>query len=170
MRLALLASAVLALAACSRGESDAAANTAADAPPPASAAAGAPGTAGGDPCVLGALWTECVFRKRIENSGLAPVLAPLDSSLRFAGAETYRWRLGRGEVHAFFFPSQAAADAAFASLDSATASPRGAERIDWPEPPVLLRSANLLVVLASSSVLETERITDAVSAGLPKVR
>lgn len=168
MRLALLLPAFL-LAACSRGD-DAPADSAAAAAPAVAAPPGAPGTAGGDPCVLGTLWTECVLRKRIESFGLAPVLAPLDSSLRFAGAETYRWRIGRGEVHAFVFPTKDAADAAFGSLDSLTASPRGKESIDWPEPPVLLRSLNLMVVLASSSNQETARITDAVTAGLPNVK
>lgn len=131
--------------------------------------AGAAGSiaTGTAPCTLGALWDECVVIKRLEQQGLVPRLDTAShvtvDGFSVPGRSV---KLGRGEIVFFLYPDSARRVRDTAALDTLTAAPRGS-RGSWSQPPTLVVSRNVAVVLLSRETNVRIRVTDAFTAGLP---
>lgn len=131
--------------------------------------AGAAGSiaTGTAPCTLGALWDECVVIKRLEQQGLVPRLDTAShvtvDGFSVPGRSV---KLGRGEIVFFLYPDSAQRVRDTAALDTLTAAPRGSSG-SWNQPPTLVVSRNVAVVLLSRETNVRIRVTDAFTAGLP---
>lgn len=125
--------------------------------------------AGGAPCVLAPLWSPCLVRKALDNAGLAPIE---EDSVHhpFLAVAGRRWKLGRGELQTFLYPSLAAIQRDLATFDTATAQPRAGPRVAWDGAPSAIVSRNLLAVFIGGSERQNERIHLALEAGIPGVR
>ncbi|HMS02144.1 MAG TPA: hypothetical protein PKE51_04180 [Gemmatimonadaceae bacterium] len=123
-------------------------------------------------CPRDGRWHPCSLEHRLQLAGLRPVR--LDSAsgddARIPGidAPTVVWRTGARTLRAAFFADSAAARAAFATLDSVGAAPRGGAIPAWPAPPTLFRGANAVLVYLGGTSRQIERVTDAVLAGPPQ--
>ena len=76
--------------------------------------------------------------------------------------------LGRGEIVFFLYADSAQRVRDTALLDTLTAAPRGSGG-NWNQPPTLVVSRNVAVVLLSRETNVRIRVTDAFTAGLPTV-
>jgi hypothetical protein len=77
------------------------------------------------------------------------------------------YKLGRRQLEVFIYPSEAAANADVAMLDTLSGAPRGA-RNPWGMQPTFVRSANLLAVYLTDNPTQAERLTLALTAGAPQ--
>jgi hypothetical protein len=163
---ALAALSSLAASACQR---DAAPDArGASAPPPATRSAASTAD-GATPCVLADRWQPCYLEKRLENSGLVPVLLDSAVTLPMFNRPARHYRLGRGELYVVLYADDAARRADLATVDSLSVSRRGAERYAWPMPPFLAVSSNAAAVLLTNSEHLTVRIEDIFTGGLPRL-
>lgn len=135
-----------------------------------SAVAAATGAAAPSPCTLSDRWEPCFVEKRLENSGLIPVLLDSAVSLPMFARPARHYRLGRGELYVVLYPDSAARVADLATVDSLTVTRRGAARHPWQDPPYLVVSRNAAAVLLTSSEHLTVRIEDLFTAGLPTLK
>ena len=121
----------------------------------------------GTTCARSATWTPCNLRERLEQSGL--VLIPADTvDNGFMHVPDVVWRIGHGELHVFLYADSVAMRRDVSQLDSARAAPP-TMMITWIKPPTLITSNNLAVILLSDSGEEIERVTNALTAGLPAI-
>jgi hypothetical protein len=67
----------------------------------------------------------------------------------------------------FLYPTEAAANADVANLDTLIAAPRGA-RNPWEMMPTFVRSVNLIAVYLTENPTQAERLTLALTAGAPQ--
>lgn len=154
--------------ACDRSASRAAADSAAVAVTGATdtAAPAESGVLPVDDCPLSGAWQQCKVEKRLEQSGLVPVLLPAAAHEPVTSVPALVYQLGRAELHVWILPDSGARAAEQARLDPATSQPSGSLR-RWGRPAVLIASNNLLAVLLSENERTTERIQLALTAGLP---
>jgi hypothetical protein len=115
------------------------------------------------------LWDVDRVSERLVRSGVAPrriePVPPKPAFFASANA-TGAFVVGRGgELRAFVFADSAARMRATASLDPATASPRGAATA-WPGSPLLIVTQNLAAVLIGGSATLRERVQLALEAGV----
>jgi hypothetical protein len=114
-------------------------------------------------------WRVCSVEDRLTRAGL--VIERLDEPARydFLRIDGGRYRVGAGEdeVHVFVYASTADRTADTDALDSLTVSPRGARR-SYRVPPLLVTSANLAAIVFTLNERTSERISLALSAGLPQ--
>lgn len=122
------------------------------------------------PCTLSDRWEPCFVEKRLENSGLVPVLLDSAMTLPMFSRPARHYRLGRGELYVVLYPDSAARAADLATVDSLTVTRRGAPRHAWPDPPFLVVSRNAAAVLLTSSEHLAARIEDLFTAGLPTLQ
>ena len=121
------------------------------------------------PCTLVERWDECTVIKRLEQQGLVPRLDTA-SHVTVAGFSVpgRAVKLGRGEIVFFLYADSAQRVRDTARLDTLTAAPRGTSGT-WSQPPTLVVSRNVAVVLLSRETNVRIRVTDAFTAGLPAI-
>lgn len=123
-------------------------------------------------CPRDGRWHPCSLERRLQLAGLRPVrldsVTGDDARIPGLDAPTVVWRTGARTLRAAFFPDSAAARAAFATLDSVGAAPRGGPMPAWSAPPTLFRGANAILVFLGGTSRQVERVTDAVLAGPPQ--
>jgi hypothetical protein len=122
------------------------------------------------PCTLSERWEPCFVEKRLENSGLVPVLLDSAVTLPMFSRPARHYRLGRGELYVVLYPDSAARAADLATVDSLTVTRRGTPRHAWSDPPFLVVSRNAAAVLLTSSDHLVARIEDLFTAGLPTLQ
>ena len=120
------------------------------------------------PCPRTGLWATCSVEKRlvqagfVVNRGANPGPARPGFSVRPA-----LYVLGKSHLEVFVYPTESAANADVAKLDTLGAAPRGS-RNAWEVPPTFVRSANLLAVYLTENPTQAERLTLALTAGAPQ--
>jgi len=136
--------------------------------PPATGAA--TNTVNGDAtvvCELTAPWRWCSVEERLERSGLAPRLQPDSVRHPFLKATGRAYLVGDARLEVFLYSSAVDRAADSRLLDSARVAPLTGSAPVWPAPPTLLLSDNLLAILLSDNGRQIERVTNAITAGLP---
>ena len=141
-----------------------AAPTESDSPRPGSSSS----TAQGLPCPRTGLWATCSVEKRLVQAGF--VVNRGDNPGPARAGFTVRpalYTLGKSRLEVFVYPTESAANADVARLDTLVAAPRGS-RGAWDVPPTFVRSANLLAVYLTENPTQAERLTLALTAGAPQ--
>ncbi len=139
-------------------------------PPVAVGDAASPPNLPGGPCYLREVWDECGLIKRLENTGYVPKVDGREAGAlgTVFHAPYVKLTLGRGTLHAFIYPTAAAATADLAKADTVGQSvcpPARTARYGGS----LLHSANLIAFLEADNENTCVRIGDLVTAGLPKL-
>lgn len=114
-------------------------------------------------------WRLCSVEDRLTRAGLVIERLPQPVSHDFLHVEGVRLRVGatEDEVQVFVYPTPEARIQDTGQLDSASVSPRG-DRRSYPVPPLLVTSANLAAIVFTLNERTSERISLALSAGLPQ--
>lgn len=138
------------------------------APDSSLAAAGAPADSG---CRKEGLWAPCSVEDRLEAAGLVIERKPEPASYDFLSVPGTAYKVGAGddELQVFLYPTEAARRTDTDRLDSATVSPRGTRR-SYRVPPLLVTSNNLAAIVFTQNERSQERMSLALSAGLPQPR
>jgi hypothetical protein len=114
-------------------------------------------------------WRLCSVEDRLMRAGLVIERLPDPASYDFLHVEGVRFRVGAGddEVQIFVYPTADARIQDTQPLDSAAVSPRG-DRRSYRTPPLLVTSANLAAIVFTLNERTSERLSLALSAGLPQ--
>ena len=120
-------------------------------------------------CPLIGDWRLCSVEDRLKRAGLVVERLPDSVAYDFLQVSGVRYRVGAGddEVHVFIYPTAQARIDDTGTLDSLTLSPRG-ERRSYRVTPLLVTSANLAAVVFTLNERTSERLSLALSAGLPQ--
>jgi hypothetical protein len=122
-------------------------------------------------CRLEGLWAWCSVLDRLERAGV--VLTPREdvppNDLLTGERRAFTVGAGEDELHVFLYPTVAARLANTGSLDSATVSPKG-ERRPYRVQPLLVTSNNVAALVFTMNERTSERLSLAISAGLPQPR
>lgn len=119
-------------------------------------------------CPRDGRWYRCSVERRLQMAGLRPVPADTLAPIPSLEGESLAWQLGRQSLRVHLYRSERAATRAFATLDSATAAPKGDLTVFWSDRPTLLRSANGVFLYLGGSDRQIIRVTDAIMAGPPQ--
>lgn len=153
------------LGACTAGkDADSTVDTALVVVPP-----GAPAAVADTGCRKTGDWQLCSVEDRLTRAGLVIERLPEPVVHDFLHTEGVRFRVGAGddEVQVFVYPNADGRVKDTDALDSATVSPRG-DRRSYRVPPLLVTSANLAAIVFTLNERTSERISLALSAGLPQ--
>jgi hypothetical protein len=120
-------------------------------------------------CAKTGLWQLCSVEDRLTRAGLVFERLPEPATQDFLHVEGVRLRVGAGEdeVQVFVYATTDARAKDTDALDSASVSPRG-ERRSYRVPPLLVTSANLAALVFTLNERTSERLSLALSAGLPQ--
>lgn len=121
-----------------------------------------------DPCIKNGLWAECTVERRLKQSGF--VVTRLDTAAHQRDGFTVKpvvYGLGKSRLEAFFYKSEAAAQADVGKLDTVAVAPKG-KVASWPVAPIFIRNTNLVAVLITENPRQAERATLAITAGPPQ--
>jgi hypothetical protein len=164
---ALLA-ALPSLLGCGRSRSDAHKRSAVESPPEIASTSASPALAAAGGCPRTGLWAICSVEKRLTQSGFVVSRGSPEGPPRPGfSVRPALYTLGRSRLEVFLYPTEAAANADVARLDTLSAAPRGA-RNSWGMPPTFVRSANLIAVYLTENPTHAERLTLALTAGAPQ--
>lgn len=131
--------------------------------PPRPAVAGSPG------CPSDGRWTPCALLDRVSRSGLVFKEAGDTTRVPFLAVPGVRYKVGSvATLVAFIYPDSAALARDFAAIDTVRVAAKGDTATAWPSVPVVVRSANLLVLVFDGSETQVERIQLAITAGAPQ--
>jgi hypothetical protein len=119
------------------------------------------------PCVIGKLWASCTVDDRLENAGLAPALLDSALTLPMFAPPLRRYRVGGAVLYVALYPDTASRATALAKFDPLIAQPYGQTPYNWGGAVTLIQGSNLAAVLVSPNEHLIERVTDALTAGLP---
>ena len=123
----------------------------------------------GDGCLKEGLWQWCSVLDRLERAGV--VLTPRDSvppnDLLHGQRRSFTVGAGEDELHVFLYTSDAERRQDTGAIDSATVSPKG-ERRAYRMRPLLVTSNNLAALVFTMNERTSERLSLALSAGLPQ--
>jgi hypothetical protein len=110
----------------------------------------------------------CSVEKRLERAGFVPrrVASVSEPRAGFRVRPT-AYLLNKSRLEVFIYPTEAAANADVAKLDTVYAAPRGATN-SWGSTPAFVRSANLIAVFLPENGTEAERLSLALTAGAPQ--
>ena len=124
--------------------------------------------AGTSDCPHTGLWAICSVERRLKQSGF--VAKKLDEAPKRDGfsVKPLVYSLGRSRLEIFVYENAADLSRDWAALDTTLVVPRGATTSPWESPPTLIRSGNLAAVLLTSSPLQAERLSLALTAGAPQ--
>lgn len=111
-------------------------------------------------------WDDPHLVERLVRSGLAPQALPREKGERYWGVPVSAYRLGSATLYAYIYTDSIARRRVTDGLDSLTGAPRGAPS-PYPHPHVLVLNNNLAAVLVGGSERQQERVTLALTAGLP---
>ncbi|MGQ0765203.1 MAG: hypothetical protein ACT4OZ_06005 [Gemmatimonadota bacterium] len=146
-----------------------------DVAPPA-ALSSATGAMGSDSvgCRLSGLWQVCSVEDRLDRAGLVVERVEFEEPRALLPGTVGRvYRVGGpasdDRIEVYLWITEAERAHSLADLDSATLSPAG-ERRSWPVMPLLVTSANLAAVVFTPNPRTGERVSLALSAGLPPAR
>jgi hypothetical protein len=115
------------------------------------------------------LWTEVHLMDRLVRAGVAPRANPAPApDAPWMRGEPLRLLAGGSTVYAWIFPDSTARRAVTDGLDALTATPAG-RTPPFPLPMLMVTNNNLLIVISGGRLVNHERITLAVQAGLPVV-
>ncbi len=122
-------------------------------------------------CRKEGLWQWCSVLDRMERAGvvLTPNSNVAASDLLHGDRKTYKVGAGEDELHLFLYETVAQRVAETSALDSATVSPKG-ERRSYRVLPLLVTSNNLAALVFTLNERTSERLANALSAGLPQPR
>lgn len=157
--------AVIAAVACGRQAGDDRPSDTSAPAPPAIATTAVPDTG----CPKTGNWRLCSVEDRLTRAGLVIERLPEPATHDFLHVEGVRFRVGAGEdeVQVFVYPTPDARIRDTEKLDSASVSPPG-DRRSYRVPPLLVTSANLAAIVFTLNERTSERISLALSAGLPQ--
>jgi hypothetical protein len=119
-------------------------------------------------CPHNGLWAVCSVERRLKQSGF--VAKKLDETPKRAGfsVKPRVYSLGRSRLEIFIYKDASDLTRDMAALDTVLVVPRGATTSPWESTPTLIRSGNLAAVLLTSSPLQAERVSLALTAGAPQ--
>lgn len=159
------------VAGCGGGRSESSSDRTAMATPPAPAAALPSAGAVDTGCRKEGLWQWCSVEDRMERAGVVLTRedVPPPADLFHGDGRAYKVGAGDDRLQVWVYPTTEARQADTEALDSATVSPRGARR-SYPVPPLLVTSNNLAALVFSLNERTSERLSLALSAGLPQPR
>jgi hypothetical protein len=153
-----------AAAACARG-GESASDSSRVAAVPAPSATAAPDTG----CPKFGAWRSCSVEDRLTRAGL--VIDKKDEAIRYpffsVAGTAYGLGGGEDELQVFVYETTAQRTADTERLDSARAAPRDGERPAYRVPPLLVTSNNLAALVFTINERTSERLSLALSAGLP---
>jgi len=114
------------------------------------------------------MWALCSVEKRLAQSGFVVKRVAGDAPLRSGfSIRPTAYTLGRSRLEVFLYPSESAASADVAKIDTISAAPPGKPN-RWGTAPTFARSANLLAVFLTDNPTQAERLTLALTAGAPQ--
>ncbi|MEO8575237.1 MAG: hypothetical protein ABI556_00990 [Gemmatimonadales bacterium] len=119
-------------------------------------------------CPHTGLWAVCSVERRLKQSGF--VAKKLDEAPARAGfsVKPLVYSLGRSRLEIFLYENASELSKDIAALDTVLVAPRGVTTSPWESAPTLIRSGNLAAVLLTSSPLQAERLSLALTAGAPQ--
>ena len=112
-------------------------------------------------------WQRCSVENRLTAAGLVIEARADPVRLPFMHVPGTVYGASNAEIQVFLYPSAAERAKDTDALDSSTVSPRGGSPVVWKEPATLVVSNNLAAIVLSLNGRQTERITDALGAGMP---
>lgn len=114
-------------------------------------------------------WQLCSVEDRLTRAGLVIEKLSEPAERDFFAIPGTRFRLGAGEdeVEVFVYESASARKSDTEKLDSARVSPKGESR-NYRVQPLLVTSANLAALIFTMNERTSERVSLALSAGLPQ--
>jgi hypothetical protein len=112
------------------------------------------------------LWQQCSVEERLIRAGMVLMRGDEPARHPFMHVPGLVYRTGVSEVQVFIYPSQEERERDTAPLDTVTVAPPG-ERVVWKAPPTLVTSINLAAIVLSLNGRQSERIANALGAGLP---
>ena len=116
------------------------------------------------------LWDEPHLIDRLVHSGLAPRQATdAPPSVKYWDRPVTALLLGESTLYVYFYVDSIARRRITATLDTATAAPRGMAS-PYPVPRLLIINNNLVAVLVGGTDRAQERVMFAISAGLASPR
>lgn len=156
------------LASCARSESSPPGDSTAAAPAVVSAPS-ADSTPPASGCRKEGLWTWCSIEDRMQAAGviLTREDAPPASDLFKGDGRAYKVGAGDDALHVYVYPTSEARRGDTDALDSATVSPKGTTRA-YKVMPLLVTSHNLAALVFTLNERTSERLANALSAGLPQ--
>ena len=119
-------------------------------------------------CPHTGLWAVCSVERRLRQSGF--VAKKLNESPKRAGfsVKPRVYSLGRSRLEIFIYRNPTDLLRDMTALDTILVVPRGTTASQWESTPTLIRSGNLAAVLLTSSPLQAERLSLALTAGAPQ--
>lgn len=126
------------------------------------------GTAAADDCPRTGHWSDCQVRKRLEQAGVAPRLAPKPvQELPKVGATPTVYLVGTSELAVYLFADSVTRHRAALSLDTLHfVAPTHGLTIRGEA--TVIENDNVLAILFSRRDQQRERVSDALSAGAPQ--
>lgn len=122
----------------------------------------------GSPCRHTGLWETCTLERRLKQSGF--VVRRLEENPgKRAGfsVEPIAYSLGSSRIEAFIYEDEKSLARDMALIDTVAVAPKGSPS-PWESTPILIRSANLAVVLLTQNQRQAERVVLAITAGAPQ--
>ena len=111
-------------------------------------------------------WDEARLVERLVSAGLAPQAIVAAPGEAYWGVPAIRIRLGNATLEAHVYSDSLARSRVTDGLDSLTIAPKGIEG-RYSAPHLLITNNNLAVVLIGGSERHQERVSNALTAGLP---
>jgi hypothetical protein len=127
-----------------------------------------PGARSGSPCPHTGLWAACTMERRLKQAGF--VVKRLDEKPDERAGFSVNpivYSLGSSRLEAFIYDDEKSLEGDIALLDTITVAPKGTSPT-WESTPVLIRSANLAIVLLTQNQRQAERVMLAITAGAPQ--
>ena len=115
------------------------------------------------------LWAACSVERRLRQSGFVAKKLDEETPTRPGfSVKPVAYSLGRSRLEIFLYKTPADLARDIAGLDTVRVVPLGATASPWESAPTLIRSGNLAAVLLTSSPLQAERLSLALTAGAPQ--
>jgi PAS domain S-box-containing protein len=112
------------------------------------------------------VWDEAHLVERLVQAGLAPQALAAEKAAAHWRVPVHAYRVGTATLHAFIYPDSVARHRVTDGLDSLTAAPKSVAS-PYPLPRLLILHNNLAAVLVGGTERQQERVSLAITAGLP---
>ena len=114
----------------------------------------------------GGRWDEAHLVERLVRSGLAPQALPQEKGERYWDTAVHAYRINTATLFAYIYADSVARRRVTGGLDTTTAAPKGTPS-PYAKPHLLIIQNNLAAVLLGATERQAERVTLALTAGLP---